>query len=267
MSELSTDLGRRAWWVDTFIGEGALGNPAVVVLLESELAKPECQKIAAELAVAETAFLRRRPEGWELRCFTPTVEVDLFGHATLASLHVLCEELGVVGGDHVFSTRSGPIAGRCEDANLVVELPRHEVAPAETDGLERALGKVVEAWTSEAGDLVCILESYDALCGLRPDATDMFLVPASLVIAVSEGGVDCDVALRVFAPRLGVREDAVTGRAMCSLAPIWRERTGDDHLLARQVSPRGGVLAAAVFEDHVEVSGRAKTFLSGRLWA
>lgn len=267
MSELSTDLGRRAWWIDTFIGKGALGNPAVVVLLESELDDAACQQIAAELAVAETAFLLRRRDGWELRCFTPTVEVDLFGHATLASLHVLCHELGDRRGDHVFSTRLGPIAGRCEGHDLVVELPRHEFTALETDGLERALGEVVEAWTTESGDVICLLDSYDALCGLRPDSTDMFLVPASLVVAICEGGVDCDVALRVFAPRLGIREDAVTGRAMCALAPIWRERTGDDRLLARQVSPRGGVLAAAVFDDHVEVIGRAKTFLSGQLWA
>jgi predicted PhzF superfamily epimerase YddE/YHI9 len=267
MSELSTDLGRRAWWIDTFIGKGALGNPAVVVLLESALPERDCQQIAAELAVAETAFLRRGRDGWELRCFTPTVEVDLFGHATLASLHVLCNELGDRPGEHVFSTRSGPIAGRCEGHDLVVEMPRHEFAAAPTDEAERALGEVVQAWTTESGDLVCLLDSYDALCGLRPDSTDMFLVPASLVVAVCEGGVDCDVALRVFAPRLGIREDAVTGRAMCALAPIWQERTGDDRLLARQVSARGGVLAARVFDDHVEVIGRAKTFLSGQLWA
>jgi predicted PhzF superfamily epimerase YddE/YHI9 len=257
MSELSTDLGRRAWWIDTFIGDGALGNPAVVVLLESELATEACQQIAAELAVAETAFLRWHRGGWELRCFTPTVEVDLFGHATLASMHVLCDELGEGTRDQVFSTRSGPIAGRCEGRSLVVELPRHEVARAETAGLERALGDVQEAWATEAGDLV----------GLASDSVDLFLVPASLVVAVCEGGVDCDVALRVFAPRLGIREDAVTGRAMCALAPIWLERTGDSRLLARQVSPRGGVMAAAVFDDHVEVAGRAKTFLSGQLWA
>lgn len=266
MAELSTDLGRRAWWVDAFIGQGARGNPAVVVLLESLLSTAGCQQIASELAVAETAFLRQHHDGWELRCFAPTVEVDLFGHATLAALHVLREELGAPGLEHVFATRSGPIAGRCEGANYVVELPRHEVANAETDNVERALHSVTSAWTTEVGDLVCLVDSYDALCGLNPDAVEMFLVPASLVVAFAVGGVDSDVALRVFAPRLGIREDAATGRAMCALAPIWHERTGERQLFARQVSPRGGVMSSQLFEDRVEVTGRARTFLSGQLW-
>lgn len=267
MPELSTDLGRRAWWIDAFIGVGALGNPTVVVLLESALSSEGCLQIAAELAVAETAFLRRRPDGWELRCFTPTVEVALFGHATLAALHVLRDELGEPERAHVFTTPAGPIAGRWAGRDLVVELPRHEVAPAAPSAAERALGELRAAWTTEAGDLVCLVEDYDALCGLNPDSVELFLVPASLVVAVSEGGVDSDVALRVFAPRLGVREDAATGRAMCALAPIWHERTGERRLLARQVSARGGIMASALHEDHVDVTGRARTFLSGQLWA
>jgi len=266
MSEISTDLGRRMWWVDAFIGEGARGNPAVVVLLEGELPTEHCQQIASELSVSETAFLRRVRDGWELRCFTPTVEVALFGHATLAALHVLGTELRSSENEFVFSTRAGPIVGRLAQRRLSIELPRHEVAPITGDGIERALGSVSHAWTTEAGDLVALVESYDALCALDPDAVEMFLVPASLIIAIAEGGIDCDVAVRVFAPRLGIREDAVTGRAMCALAPIWHERTGEERLLARQVSTRGGVLAAALHDDHVEVIGQARTFLSGDLW-
>jgi predicted PhzF superfamily epimerase YddE/YHI9 len=267
MSEISTDLGRRVWWVDAFIGEGARGNPAVVVLLEGELATEECQQIAAELSVAETAFLRRTREGWALRCFTPTVEVELGGHASLAALHVLFQELGTTEPEVVLGTRDAPITGRRVGRQLVIELPRHEVARVDVDGFERALGPVEEAWTTEAGDVVAVLDSFDALCALDPDTVELFLVPASLVVAVAEGGIDSDLAVRVFAPRLGVREDAATGRALCALAPIWHERTGEDQLLARQVSTRGGVLAASLFEDHVEVLGRARTFLSGELWA
>jgi predicted PhzF superfamily epimerase YddE/YHI9 len=266
MSEISTDLGRRMWWVDAFIGEGARGNPAAVVLLESDLDTAECQQIASELSVSETAFLRRLRDGWQLRCFTPTVEVDLFGHATLASLHVLGTELRTAEREFVFSTRSGPIVGRLASQRLTIELPRHEVAEVPPDGIERALGPVAHAWTTEAGGLVALVDSFDSLCALDPDAVEMFLVPASLIIAVAEGGIDSDVAIRVFAPRLGIREDAVTGRAMCALAPIWHARTGEDRLLARQVSTRGGVMAAALYDDHVEVIGRARTFLSGELW-
>jgi predicted PhzF superfamily epimerase YddE/YHI9 len=266
MSEISTDLGRRVWWVDAFIGEGARGNPAVVVLLESDLAPGHCQQIASELSVSETAFLRRFRDGWELRCFTPTVEVDLFGHATLAALHVLSSELRTSETEFVFSTRSGPIVGRLAERRLASELPRHEVARAAPAGIDRALGPVEHAWTTEAGDLVAQVGTYDALCALDPDAVEMFLVPASLIIAFAEGGIDSDVAIRVFAPRLGIKEDAVTGRAMCALAPIWHERTGEDRLLARQVSTRGGVMAGALHDDYVEVLGRARTFLSGDLW-
>ena len=267
MSEISTDLGRRMWWVDAFIGEGARGNPAVVVLVEGELATVRCQRIAAELGVAETAFLRWRRDEWELRCFTPTVEVELFGHASLAALHVLFVELEVGGPEVVLSTRHSPIVGRRVGRRLAIELPRHEVAPAPVEAFERALGPVVEAWTTEAGDVVALLDSFDALCDLDPDAIELFVLPASLVVAVAEGGLDADLAVRVFAPRLGVKEDAATGRALCALAPIWHARTGEEHLLARQVSTRGGVLAASLFDDHVEVLGTARTFLSGELWA
>jgi predicted PhzF superfamily epimerase YddE/YHI9 len=267
MAEISTDFGRRVWWVDAFVGEGARGNPAVVVLLESELASSQCQQIAAELSVAETAFLRRGRDAWELRCFTPTVEVDLFGHASLAALHVLFGELQTTVADVVLSTRTIPFAGRREGRQLVIELPRHEVVEAHPEGIERALGPVEQAWTTEAGDVVALVDSFDALCALDPDTVELFLVPASLVIAVAEGGIDSDLAIRVFAPRLGVREDAATGRAMCAVAPIWHARTGEERLLARQVSTRGGVLAAALFDDRVEVMGRARTFLSGTLWA
>lgn len=267
MAEISTDFGRRMWWVDAFTGEGARGSPAVVVLLESDLPSATCQQIAAELSVSETAFLRSRRDGWDLRCFTPTVEVDLFGHATLAAVHVLGTELLVRDTEVVFSTRSGPIIGRLGSTQLAIELPRHEVGAIEIDGLDRALGAVSTSWTTEAGDVVALVESFDALCALDPDSVEMFLVPASLIIAVAEGGIDADVAIRVFAPRLGIREDPVTGRAMCALAPIWHERTGEAQLLVRQVSTRGGVMAAALHDDHVEVMGRARTFFAGDLWA
>lgn len=267
VAELSTGLGRRAFWVDTFIGEGALGNPAVVVLLESPIATAEAQQIAAELAVAETAFLRRGLDGWQLRCFTPTVEVSLFGHATLAALHVLRDELGEPDRAWVFTTPSGPILGRWAGRDLTVELPRHEIARTDPELARQALGEVSAAWTTEADDLVCLLEDYDALCALSPDSVELFLLAESLVVAISEGPVDAEVALRVFAPRLGIREDSVSGRAMCALAPVWFERTGQRRFLARQCSARGGVLAAALEDDHVEVTGRARTFLSGLLRA
>ena len=175
-------------------------------------------------------------------------------------------ELRTAEREVVLSTSNGPVLGRRDGAQLAIELPRHEVAATSAGEIERALGHVEQAWTTEAGDVVALL-SYDALCALDPDAVEMFLVPATLVVAIAEGGADADVAIRVFAPRLGVREDAATGRAMCALAPIWHERTGETRLLARQLSTRGGVISATLLDDHVEVVGRARTFLSGALWA
>ena len=225
-------------------GRARAGTPPSSSCSRASSPRRSCQQIASELSVAETAFLRRHRDGWELRCFTPTVEVDLFGHASLAALHVLFTELRDRRARGRALDEVGPIAGRREGRQLVIELPRHEVVAATPDGIERALGHVEQAWTTEAGDVVALLDSFDALCALDPDTVEMFLVPASLVVAIAEGGIDSDVAIRVFAPRLGIREDAATGRAMCALAPIWHERTGEDRLLARQVSTRGGVLAA-----------------------
>ena len=267
MAEISTDLGRRVWWVDAFVGRGRAGTPPSSSCSRASSPQRSASRSPPSWRSPRAAFLHRRRDGWELRCFTPTVEVDLFGHASLAALHVLFTELGSAEPELVLSTKLAQFAGRRRGSQLVIELPRHEVMASPLEGIERALGTVEELWTTEVGDVVARLDSFDALCALDPDTVELFLVPASLVIAIAEGGIDSDLALRVFAPRLGVREDAATGRAMCAVAPIWQARTGEDRLLARQVSTRGGVLAAALYDDHVEVMGRARTFLSGSLWA
>ena len=213
MSEISTDFGRRMWWVDAFIGEGARGNPAVVVLLESDLATAHCQQIAAELGVSETACLRRTRDGWDLRCFTPTVEVDLFGHATLAALHVLATDLGVSGPEQVFTTRSGPIVGRISPRQLTIELPRHEIADVPLDTVGGALGALHHAWTTEAGALVALVdystENLDAVVRaakdvggeVKPLVADLprFSAPLTLVAAQHDRAVPPSVAEQAMA--------------------------------------------------------------------
>ncbi len=256
----------RLWWVDAFIGAGERGNPAVVVLLEAPLEAEVMQQIAFELGVSETAFLRRVGESWSLRWFTPTVEVDLCGHATLAAVHVLSSELGVPPGEITFVTRSGPLSGRRLDAGLVaVDLPRSYLEELDPALLASAFGEVKEVWQAGAASVIGVVEDYDALCGLTLDTVDLFAVPASLVIAVCEGGPGVDIALRVFAPRLGLAEDPVTGSAMCALAPWWASRTGQPTVSARQASSRGGLMHARLFERAVEVAGEARTFFSGEL--
>ena len=268
MESLNVAFGHRLWWVDAFIGEGERGNPAVVVLLERPMEDHDLQQIAFELGVSETAFVRRIGDGWSLRWFTPSVEVDLCGHATLATLHVLLNELGVPGGELFFQTRSGVLSGRrLNDGLLGVDLPRAYVEPVDPEVLGNTLGPLKEAYQAGASSVLAVVADYEALCGLSVDTLGLFLVPSSLVIAVCEGGPGVDVAIRVFAPRLGLAEDPVTGSAMCAVAPWWAARTGAPTLSVRQASARGGVMHASLFEKNVEVAGLTRTFFGGDLRA
>jgi predicted PhzF superfamily epimerase YddE/YHI9 len=232
------------------------------------MADEDLQQIAYELGVSETAFVRRVGDGWSLRWFTPTVEVDLCGHATLATLHVLLTELGVPGGEFYFHTRAGVLSGRRLRENLLgVDLPRAYVEPVEPGVLNGALGEVADVFQAGAQGILAVVNDYESLCGLSVDQVGLFLVPANIVIAVCEGAPGADVGVRVFAPRLGLAEDPVTGSAMCSLAPWWADRTGSPTLTARQASGRGGVMYSRLFERNVEVAGMARTFFAGDLRA
>ena len=268
MDSLNVAFGHRLWWVDAFTGDAERGNPAVVVLLERPMENAELQQIAFELGVSETAFLRRVGDGWSLRWFTPTVEVDLCGHATLAALHVLVNELGVPGGEIYFQTRSGVLSGRrLNDGLLGVDLPRAYVEPVDAEVLGDTLGPVNEVYQAGPSAVLAVVKDYDTLCGLSVDTMTLFLVPTSMVIIVCDGGPDVDVSIRVFAPRIGIPEDPVTGSAMCSVAPWWADRTGAPTLSVRQVSARGGIMYARLFEKNVEVAGLTRTFFGGDLRA
>jgi predicted PhzF superfamily epimerase YddE/YHI9 len=268
VSSIATTFGHRLWWVDAFIGDAARGNPAVVVLLERAMNDAELQQIAFELGVSETAFVRRVGDEWTLRWFTPTVEVDLCGHATLATLHVLLNELGVPGGEFYFQTRSGVLSGRRLGEGLLgIDLPRAEVERVDASILNGTLGPVREAHRVGDSSVLAVVEDYETLCGLAVDPISLFLVPASMVIVACEGGPDVDVSIRVFAPRLGLAEDSVTGSAMCAVAPWWVQRVGEPTVSVHQASARGGVMFARLFEHSVEVAGMARTFFGGDLRA
>lgn len=268
VDSVNVAFGHRLWWVDAFIGEAERGNPAVVVLLERPMQDEELQQIAFELGVSETAFVRRVGDQWSLRWFTPTVEVDLCGHATLATLHVLLTELGVPGGEFYFQTRAGILSGRrLSDGLLGVDLPRSYIEPLDASVLNDTLGPVREVYQAGPQSVLAVVEDYDALCGLAVDPMSLFLVPSSLVIAACYGGPGVDVSIRVFAPRLGLAEDHVTGSAMCAVAPWWVEKVGSPTVSVRQASARGGVMYARLFERNVEVAGLARTFFGGDLRA
>jgi predicted PhzF superfamily epimerase YddE/YHI9 len=268
VDSVNVTFGHRLWWVDAFIGEGARGNPAVVVLLERSVSDDDLQQIAFELGVSETAFIRRVGDGWSLRWFTPTVEVDLCGHATLATLHVLLSELGVPAGEIYFQTRAGVLSGRrLRDGMLGIDLPRFYLEPLETSVLNGTLGAVRDVYQAGPQSVLAVVENYDALCGLAIDPMSLFLVPGALVIAACVGGPDADVSIRVFAPRLGLAEDPVTGSALCAVSPWWVAQTGSPTVVVRQASTRGGVMFARLFEKNVEVAGYARTFFGGDLRA
>jgi predicted PhzF superfamily epimerase YddE/YHI9 len=235
-----------------------------VVLLEHPLGDEELQRIAFEVGVSETAFVRRVGDQWSLRWFTPTVEVDLCGHATLATLHVLLNELGAPGGEFYFATRSGVLSGRrLRDGLLGVDLPRMYLEPLDPAVLNGTLGVVTEIFQAGPSSVLAVVEDYDALCGLSVDPMDLLLVPSSMIIAACHGGPDVDVSIRVFAPRLGLAEHPVTGSALCAVSPWWVEKVGSPTVAVRQASARGGLMYARLFERNVEVAGLARTFFSG----
>ncbi|MGH3733359.1 MAG: PhzF family phenazine biosynthesis protein [Acidimicrobiales bacterium] len=268
MESVDVTFGHRLWWVDAFIGEGERGNPAVVVLLEHALPDDELQQIAFELGVSETAFVRRVGDQWSLRWFTPTVEVELCGHATLATVHVLLNELDAPGSRFFFATRAGTLSGsRLPDGLVGIDLPRANLEPIDLAVLNGALGEVIEAYQAGPSSVLAIVKDHETLCDLSIDPLDLFLVPSSLVIVACVGGPDVDVSIRVFAPRLGLAEDPVTGSALCAVAPWWAETTGSPTVTVRQASARGGLMYARLFELNVEVAGLARTFFSGEIYA
>ena len=257
------------YWLDAFTSEIFRGNPAAVVPLDTWLPDALLQKIAFENGLSETAFfVRTGPARFHLRWFTPTVEVDLCGHATLATLHVLLNELGAPGGEFYFATRSGVLSGRrLRDGLLGVDLPRAYLEPLEPSVLNGTLGVVTEIYQAGPSSVLAVVEDYDALCGLSVDPMSLLLVPSSIIIAACFGGPDVDVSIRVFAPRLGLAEDPVTGSALCAVSPWWVEKVGSPTVAVRQASARGGLMYARLFERNVEVAGLARTFFSGEIRA
>lgn len=258
----------RCWQVDAFADRPFAGNPAAVCWLESEAESAWMQAVAAEMNLSETAFARRLPDGVELRWFTPTVEVDLCGHATLATAHALLTS-GLAPPDEPirFHTRSGVLT--CVRAGEFIELdfpstPAQAAAPPplffEAIGVEPAyFGK------SRFYDLA-VFDSADAVRSLRPDFQKLGQIPVKGVIVTAPADdARFDFISRFFAPTLGIDEDPVCGSAHCCLAPYWAERLGKTELMAYQASVRGGVLRLRLNGDRVILGGQAVTVWRGEL--
>ena len=252
--------------VDSFTSVPFAGNPAGVCLLD-EPAEPEwMQSVAAEMNVAETAFVVVRPEGGplDLRWFSPTTEVDLCGHATLAASHVLWSEgRAPAGRDLAFATRSGIIGARRSHDWVLLDLPaepagEQELAPAVLE----ALGVSAVRTGVSRGWYVVEVGGEAEVSSLRPDLPALGGYDRGFIVTAHAGG---DVVCRVFAPALGIDEDPVTGSAQCVLGPWWAPRLGTTEFTARQLSARGGVLRVRVGTERVEVGGQAVTTVRGTL--
>lgn len=258
--------------VDAFTSEPFAGNPAAVCVLAAFPHDAWLQSVAREMALSETAFLRRRDGAWALRWFTPTAEVDLCGHATLAAAHVLLEDGHDAGPDIRFETLSGHLGARRDGAWIALDFPAEPAAESEpAPGLLRALGvapaDVVFAGRNRLDSLIALREPAQ-LHRLQPAMAALADIDARGVIVTARADRDdADFLSRYFAPAFGVPEDPVTGSAHCCLGPFWAERLGRERLVGFQASPRGGVVRVRVAGDRVELGGQAVTVLRGRLTA
>ena len=258
------------WLIDAFTDAPFKGNPAGVCRLTRPVPDQWMQSLAAEMNQAETAFLLPEGDGFRLRWFTPAVEVDLCGHATLASAHFLWESGGLARGAVArFETRSGLLtATQGPSGTIVLNFPSTPQRPATAPpGLHQALGiSGGEVFSNHAAqpDFLIVLPDAAAVRRLEPDMGLLRRVEARGVIVTAPGDQPgIDFVSRFFAPRFGVDEDPVTGSAHCSLSPFWAGRLGRTELVGYQASRRGGIVGTRLLGDRVELAGHAVTVLRG----
>ncbi len=254
--------------VDAFTAEPFAGNPAAVCVLAAAAEAAWMQTVAREMNLSETAFLSPQADGYDLRWFTPAVEVDLCGHATLASAHVLWETGRLAAeAEARFQTRSGLLTAVLADDWITLNFPaKPEQAAVTPPGLEAALGARPLYVGRNAFDYLVELESETAVRDLRPDFAALRTLGVRGVMVTSQAETPgFDFVSRFFAPGSGIDEDPVTGSAHCCLGPFWAARLHQTEFTAYQASPRGGVVQVRLQGDRVLLQGQAVTILSGSL--
>lgn len=256
------------WQVDAFTDRPFGGNPAAVCWLESEPDPLWMQSVAAEMNLSETAFVRRLPDGLELRWFTPTVEVDLCGHATLATSHALWSS-GTVPADETlrFHTKSGVLVCRRAGDLIELDFPATPALPATApEGLLAALGVEAVHLGKTKFDYLVELKSANCVRAVRPDFQKLAEIPCrGVIVTARSDDPEYDFLSRFFAPAVGVNEDPVCGSAHCCLTPYWAARLGKFKFKAYQASARGGVLHLRLDGDRVILGGQAVTVWRGEL--
>lgn len=254
--------------VDAFTNEAFRGNPAAVCFLSGTWDETWMQNVAAEMNLAETAFARPAEDGFDLRWFTPLCEVDLCGHATLATAHALWET-GKLDRevDARFFTKSGVLGAKRNGDWVELDFPAVSSEPADVPGgLETALGAAPEVVRRHRFGYLAEFESERVVRAMRPDIARLKEIPGdTMIVTCASETKDFDFVSRMFAPSIGIDEDPVTGSAHCCLGPYWKERLGKDEFTAYQASARGGVVKVVLRKDRVLLLGQAVTVLRGEI--
>ena len=252
--------------VDAFTTRPFAGNPAAVVILEHFLDDARLQDIAAENNLAETAFLVPDAGDYRLRWFTPTVEVPLCGHATLASAAVVLERLAPGRDKVTFRTASGPLVCARSGGHYVMDFPARPMLPVPAPtAVAAAIGRAPAEVLADRYNYLAVLETAEQVRQLAPDFAAIARLGRDGLIVTAPGDDRHDCVSRYFAPAKGIPEDPVTGGAHCSLAPYWASRLRRTSLRAFQASARGGTLRCRVVDDRVELEGACVFYLEGRI--
>lgn len=259
--------------VDAFTQKPFSGNPAAVCILSGPKTDDWLQQVAAEFNLSETAFLwHEQNNQWKLRWFTPTCEVKLCGHATLASAHVLARELKLQHAEFIFSTLSGSLTAKVDKETITLNFPKVEpklfskiYLHKDDVGIKELNLDIVAAY--QAGeDIIVELAHEDEVLNYLPEIDKLAKIETrGLIITSPAKNSDRDFVSRFFAPRYGINEDPVTGSAHCSLAVLWSKKLGKASLRAEQLSERRGFLEVGVYQEHVSLAGESMTFSKGTL--
>jgi PhzF family phenazine biosynthesis protein len=256
--------------VDAFTDRAFAGNPAAVCILPEPRDASWMQSVATEMNLSETSFLVQRSDGFDLRWFTPSTEVDLCGHATLAAAHVLWETERLASDRPArFHTRSGVLSCVLDRGRIEMDFPSTPAtAIASPAGLPQTLGATPQWVGRTRFDFIAEVESETVLRALRPDFSRIAALGGrGFIVTARATTAGFDFVSRFFGPAAGVNEDPVTGSAHCCLAPYWSERLGKIEMTGYQASPRGGVVGVVLAGDRVRLRGQAVTVLRGELLA
>ena len=261
-------MGLKITQVDAFTDKSFAGNPAAVCILPESRDERWMQDVAREMNLSETAFLVKWTDGFNLRWFTPAIEVDLCGHATLASAHVLWEEGHLKPKEQArFHTHSGLLTAKRRGDWIELDFPAETEEPITTPpDLARALGVSIKYTGKNRFDYLVEVDSEETIRKVKPDFTLLATLPVRGVMVTSRAeSPEYDFVSRFFAPGAGINEDPVTGSAHCCLGPFWSKRLGKNDLVAYQASARGGVVRVRVGDKRVYLDGQAVTVLRGEL--